>query len=45
MNQHTRRPEQDPPPRRLTDAEKDLCAKAAELVPLLPPGLDELLQL
>jgi hypothetical protein len=38
MNQHTRRPEQDPPPRRLTDAEKDLCAKAAELVPLLPPS-------
>lgn len=38
MNQHTRRPEQDPPPRRLTDVEKDLCAKAAELVPLLPPA-------
>lgn len=38
MNQHTRRPEQDPPPRRLTDAEKDLCVKAAELVPLLPPA-------
>ncbi len=38
MNQHTRRPEQDPPPRRLTDAEKDLCAKAAELVSLLPPA-------
>ncbi|WWT40048.1 hypothetical protein [Nostoc phage Nsp-JY10] len=38
MNQHTRRHEQDPPPRRLTDAEKELCSKAAELVPLLPPA-------
>lgn len=38
MNQHTRRPAQETPPRRLTDAEKDLCAKAAELVPLLPPA-------
>ncbi|THV13757.1 hypothetical protein [Rhizobium rhizophilum] len=38
MNQHTRRPEQDPPPRRLTDSEKGLVALAGDLVPLLPPA-------
>ncbi len=38
MNQHTRRPEQAPPPPRATDAQKALCALAAELVPQIAPS-------
>lgn len=37
MTQQTRQDEPQPP-RRLTDAEKALCALAADLVPLLPPA-------
>ncbi|MFN3833769.1 MAG: hypothetical protein ACK4SQ_16205 [Allorhizobium sp.] len=37
MNQHARRPKLDPEPPRLTDAQKDLCALAKELVPQIAP--------
>lgn len=38
MNQHARHEEQEAPPRRVTAAEKALCALAAELVPQMPPA-------
>lgn len=38
MNQHTRRPEPLPPPPRATEAQKALCALAAELVPQIAPS-------
>lgn len=38
MNQHARRPEPDPEPPRLTNAQKDLCAQAKELVPQIAPS-------
>lgn len=37
MNQHTRHPEPVTPPPRATDAQKALCALAAELVPQIAP--------